>query len=155
MKMLSNPTGALWKLPDEEKDRIRARFRGCLLGGAVGDALGAPVEFMSVSEIREAFGRQGIRDFIPAYGRLGAITDDTQMTLFTAEGLIRGWMRGMTRGITTYQGVTAHAYLRWLKTQGGHPDANSSPTAKVGSTATRNCIIQGRPVRPASRRCAT
>ncbi len=119
MNMLSSPTGALWKLPDEEKDRIRARFRGCLLGGAVGDALGAPVEFMSVSEIREAFGRQGIRDFIPAYGRLGAITDDTQMTLFTAEGLIRGWLRGATHGITTYQGVTAHAYLRWLKTQGG------------------------------------
>lgn len=69
MNMLSNPTSALWKLPGEERDRIRARFRGCLLGGAVGDALGSPVEFMSVSEIRETFGRQGIRDFIPAYGK--------------------------------------------------------------------------------------
>lgn len=69
MNMLSNPAGAMWKLPDEEKVRVHARFRGCLLGGAVVDALGAPVEFMTVSEIREAFGRQGIRDFIPAQGQ--------------------------------------------------------------------------------------
>jgi ADP-ribosylglycohydrolase len=40
------------------------------------------------------------------------------MTLFTAEGLIRGWVRGCFKGITSYAGVTAHAYLRWLQTQG-------------------------------------
>jgi len=64
------------------------RYRGCLIGGAVGDALGAPVEFCSLSEITSQFGAGGVGDFVPAYGLLGAITDDTQMTLFTAEGLI-------------------------------------------------------------------
>ncbi len=59
---------------------------GCLLGGAVGDALGAPVEFLSWPSIRRQFGEAGIRNFVPAYGQLGAITDDTQMMLFTAEG---------------------------------------------------------------------
>lgn len=63
-------------------------YRGCLVGGAAGDALGAPVEFRSLSEITKQFGTGGVRDFVAAYGRLGAITDDTQMTLFTAEGLI-------------------------------------------------------------------
>jgi len=130
MNMLSSPTGALGKQADEDKDRVRVRFHGCLLGGAVGDALGAPVEFMSASEILETFGRQGIRDFIPAYGRLGAITDDTQMTLFTAEGLLRAWMRGMIRGITTYPGVTAHAYLRWLKTQGSISNCELIPDSE-------------------------
>src|SRR5690606_35604167 len=48
-------------------------------------------------------------------------TDDTQMTLFTAEGLIRAWVRQCDRGITTYEGVTANAYLRWLRTQGYKP----------------------------------
>jgi hypothetical protein len=43
------------------------------------------------------------------------------MTLFTAEGLIRGWVRGRFKGITTFSGVTAHAYLRWLLTQGERP----------------------------------
>jgi hypothetical protein len=40
------------------------------------------------------------------------------MTLFTAEGLLRGWVRGCLKGITSYSGVTAHAYQRWLSTQG-------------------------------------
>jgi ADP-ribosylglycohydrolase len=68
---------------------LRSRFRGCLLGGAVGDALGAGIEFLSLDEIRDEFGPAGVTGYVPAYGRRGALTDDTQMTLFTAEGLIR------------------------------------------------------------------
>src|SRR5258706_2010427 len=97
------------------------RIRGCLLGGAVGDALGAPVEFLSLEEIRRQFGPDGIRDYAPAYGRLGAITDDTQMTLFTAEGLLRATMRMMERGICHPPSIVHHAYLRWLLTQKERP----------------------------------
>ncbi len=95
-----------------------ARMRGCLLGGAVGDALGAPVEFMSTAQIFAAFGAPGIQDFVPAYGRVGAITDDTQMTLFTAEGLIRAQVRYEGRGICHPPSVIHHALVRWLYTQG-------------------------------------
>jgi ADP-ribosylglycohydrolase len=94
------------------------RMRGCLLGGAVGDALGAPVEFMSLHDIRSRFGRDGLRDMVPAYGRIGAITDDTQMTLWTGEGLLRGECRGRKRGTLCMESVVHHAYLRWLHTQG-------------------------------------
>jgi ADP-ribosylglycohydrolase len=94
------------------------RYRGCLLGGAVGDALGAPVEFMSREEIVGRFGARGIREFVPAFGKLGAITDDTQMMLFTAEGLLRAFLRGATRGIVSIESVVARAYVRWLATQG-------------------------------------
>ncbi|WP_233217358.1 ADP-ribosylglycohydrolase family protein [Trinickia dabaoshanensis] len=97
------------------------RFEGCLLGGAVGDALGAPVEFMPRDEIVRRFGPGGITEYASAYGRIGAITDDTQMTLFTAEGLLRAWVRGCLKGVSTYSGVTSHAYLRWLLTQGLKP----------------------------------
>lgn len=99
----------------------KERFLGCLLGGAVGDALGAPVEFMQRAEILRRFGPEGITTYAAAYGGFGTITDDTQMTLFTAEGLLRAWVRGCEKGITTYAGVTAHAYLRWLQTQGEQP----------------------------------
>ncbi|WP_444942963.1 ADP-ribosylglycohydrolase family protein [Microbulbifer sp. ZKSA006] len=95
------------------------RFQGCLLAGAVGDALGAPVEFIRSEDIRRKFGPQGIRDFSPVYGRLGAITDDTQMTLFTAEGLLRAYVRGVSRGICNVESTVARAYLRWLHTQSG------------------------------------
>ncbi|WP_372631870.1 ADP-ribosylglycohydrolase family protein [Gordonia jinghuaiqii] len=96
----------------------RTRYLGCLLGGAAGDALGAPVEFMSRTQILSAFGPDGIRQFEPAFGGTGTVTDDTQMTLFTAEGLLRSWVRGCLKGVTSEVGVTAHAYLRWLQTQG-------------------------------------
>ncbi|GAA5133996.1 ADP-ribosylglycohydrolase family protein [Pseudonocardia adelaidensis] len=67
----------------------RSRARGCLLAGAVGDALGAPVEFDAYAGIRSRFGPAGVTDLVPSpYGAPGLVTDDTQMTLFTAEALL-------------------------------------------------------------------
>lgn len=114
-------TPMTWSSKRQQRRTVQGRFAGCLLGGAVGDALGAPVEFMKRTEILRQFGPKGITQYAPAYGGVGMITDDTQMTLFTAEGLIRAWVRGCLKGITTYSGVTAHAYLRWLQTQGERP----------------------------------
>jgi ADP-ribosylglycohydrolase len=90
---------------------------GCLLGGAVGDALGAPIEFDALATIRCRFGPAGVRDYAPAYGRVGASTDDTQMTLFTAEGLIRAQHDSHGRAIVS--AAVYEAYLRWLETQSG------------------------------------
>lgn len=100
------------------------QVRGCLLGGAVGDALGAAVEFMSWPKIRGHYGDAGIQAFEPAYGRVGAITDDTQMTIWTAEGMLRGIARareGSDGGPLT---TMPRAYLRWLYTQDGSLPAN-------------------------------
>lgn len=92
------------------------RVTGCLLGGALGDALGWPVEFLTYDQIRAAFpgGVAPAREF--------CITDDTQMTLFTLEGLIEAQAGGdQVRAVH-------EAYLRWLDTQG-----YSSPAAPRGS----------------------
>ena len=98
---------------------LRDRFVGCMLGGAVGDALGAPVEFLTRAQIVERFGSDGIVDLAEAYGRVGAITDDTQMALFTAEGMIPAVRRAMAKGIWgTEPAFVYHAYRHWLKTQG-------------------------------------
>lgn len=114
---------ARWRAVMGDSSEVRLdRYAGCLLGGAVGDALGAPVEFMSLADIIATHGPAGIRDYARAYGRLGAITDDTQMTLFTAEGLLRACVRASMRGIgPAFASVTDHAYGRWLQTQGEHP----------------------------------
>lgn len=92
-------------------------FKGCLIGGAIGDSLGAPVEFMSLDQIRSAFGVRGLSDYAAAYGRTGAITDDTQMTLFTAEGLILSRVRQEYQGTCGTVTAVYHALLRWLSTQ--------------------------------------
>ena len=93
-------------------------FRGCLLGGAIGDALGAPVEFLKYDHIINKYGNGGIQDLICYSSGLAEITDDTQMTLFTAEGLLRAYSRGYHRGIWHPPSVVFHAYQRWLLTQG-------------------------------------
>jgi ADP-ribosylglycohydrolase len=99
---------------DERVDR----FTGTLLGGALGDSLGAPVEFLTLSEIRRKYGENGIEQLATAYGRVGAITDDTQMTLFTAEGLLRAHNRAIDKGIVHIPSMLRFAYARWLSTQG-------------------------------------
>ncbi len=111
------------QLPDLlEAQQKQDRYRGCLLGGAVGDALGAPVEFMSHAEIIRKFGANGIDEYVPAYGKLGAITDDTQMTLFTAEGLLRVQVSASAPDVNAATGAIAQAYQRWFHTQGqSHP----------------------------------
>ncbi|MFD8593798.1 ADP-ribosylglycohydrolase family protein [Kitasatospora sp. NPDC059646] len=82
------------------------RARGSLLGGALGDALGWPIEFMHLDSIRRHHGDAGLTDLADA-GRGGQVTDDTQMTLFTAEGLLRGGRREDLHA----------AYRRWFRTQ--------------------------------------
>lgn len=92
-------------------------FKGCILGGAIGDALGAPIEFMSIDQIRSKFGETGLIDYSKAYGRIGSISDDTQMTLFTAEGLMLSKVRQEYQGDKGIIDAGYHALLRWLYTQ--------------------------------------
>ena len=93
---------------DEELNRIK----GCMFGGAIGDALGYPVEFMSYDSIRRKYGERGIESYDLCGGK-ALVSDDTQMTLFTAQGLLNGEADGE---ITTEK--IYFAYLDWLKTQG-------------------------------------
>jgi ADP-ribosylglycohydrolase len=99
---------------------LESRIRGCLVAGAVGDALGAAIEFDSTESIRRRVRLGTVRDFVPAYGHAAPITDDTQMTLFTAEGLIRAKVRLDNKGVCHAPSVVDHAYARWLATQGEH-----------------------------------
>lgn len=94
------------------------RYQGCLIGGAIGDALGWPVEFLRIDEIKQKYGPQGITHLEKGRGNLVEITDDTQMTIFTAEGLLRAENRGRNRGIGHIPSVVHRSYLRWLNTQG-------------------------------------
>ncbi|WP_250289850.1 ADP-ribosylglycohydrolase family protein [Streptomyces atroolivaceus] len=120
----------------------RSRVRGTLLGGAVGDALGNPVEFLSLDGIRRAHGERGIRGPVAdSDGVVGRITDDTQMTLFTVEGLIRAHVRASAKGIGGAEAeLVRNAYLRWLDTQ-NHP----SPPRRGGDDQVRTGRLRQEP----------
>lgn len=89
------------------------KYRGCLIGGAAGDALGYAVEFFSEEMIFDRYGKRGITEYETADGA-AEISDDTQMTLFTANGLLLAKARGASDKYADYIGL---CYKDWLKTQ--------------------------------------
>ena len=99
------------------KDYRKDLVRGSLIGGAAGDALGYAVEFDSYNTIIRKYGKSGITQYKLVDG-VAQISDDTQMTLFTANGMLMGLTRGFMRGIG---GAPEHyvecAYEDWYNTQ--------------------------------------
>ncbi|MFJ5302866.1 ADP-ribosylglycohydrolase family protein [Streptomyces sp. NPDC088350] len=126
MNELRNPSG-------EATAVYRARVRGCLLGGAVGDALGYPIEFTSLDRIRETHGPRGITGYVPgAPGALGLISDDTQMTLFTVEAIIVAHARERAKGIGgAWSILLRQAYERWLETQSEQGPGDSATSGLI------------------------
>lgn len=87
---------------------------------------------MSRAQIVTRYGERGIRSFDMAYGRPGAITDDTQMTMFTAEGLLQALSRRRNGSIEPPELVVYRAYRRWLATQQPANAADSSGGDRSG-----------------------
>ncbi|MFJ8147072.1 ADP-ribosylglycohydrolase family protein [Streptomyces sp. NPDC096094] len=106
--------GAVWGRAEQQD--FRSRVRGTLLGVAIGDALGAPVDGLGLDRIREAHGAEGLTDLASAYGRRGAVTHLTQVTLFSVDGLIRAQVRRDT-GAWHPPTDLHRAYRRWAATQ--------------------------------------
>ena len=108
--------------------RINDYIRGSLMGGAAGDALGYSVEFMSRRSILNKYGPEGITTFELNRKGKAEVSDDTQMTLFTANGMLTGITRGRMRGIggipETYM---RNAYIDWYFTQTDKHDYNIRP----------------------------
>lgn len=93
------------------------KIRGSLIGGAAGDALGYSIEFASEEEIFAKYGEEGITSYDRKEG-LARISDDTQMTLFTANGLLYGTTRWFLTGMLgPYPDYVFMAYRNWYLTQ--------------------------------------
>ena len=114
-----------------DRPRVVDRAIGAYLGLAIGDALGATVEFMTPKEIRQQF---GIHADITGGGWLrlkaGHVTDDTTMSLALGQAILNhGEVEAMS---------AAHAFDAWMR---GKP-------VDIGNTVRRNLIsfrTTGRP----------
>jgi ADP-ribosyl-[dinitrogen reductase] hydrolase len=102
------------RIPAAHDDAV-ARRLSCVLGGALGDGFGYVVEFDSLANIRKLHGQAGLREPYFHQGEL-VISDDTQMSLFTLEGLTRALLVGDPDDRTLVEQVRL-SYLDWLTTQ--------------------------------------
>ena len=94
------------------------RFKGVMLGLAIGDAFGYPIELMDYDSICERFEKKGCLD-LAVSKRTGTalFTDDTQLSLFTADGLLWAHSAGADDGQVNYEDYIFLAYQVWLYTQ--------------------------------------
>ena len=114
--------------PVQEKEAVKHtknNYIGCLLGGAIGDALGWPVEFRRLSDIRRSYGENGITD-LELVGKKAEITDDTQMTMFTADGLLKSAIKNFDEQETPDMSKVFNSYKNWLGTQYSHYKENNN-----------------------------
>lgn len=119
-----------------------AQIHGCLLGGAIGDALGAPLEFLTIHEIRRLYGAQGVTGYVELPSGRGRFTDDTQMAIFTVEALLRLTPADLhsPQPEAVLLPALHDSYLRWLRTQDSYYDeraANGWLLAQPGLFARR------------------
>jgi ADP-ribosyl-[dinitrogen reductase] hydrolase len=110
-------------------EEVISRARAAFVGMAIGDALGAPAEFMTRGEIRDKYGV--LKEMVGGgWLRLkpGQVTDDTEMSLCIARGIAQagGW---------SFTGI-ADNLAAWLR----------SKPIDVGDTCRRgirNYMVQG------------
>ena len=112
---------------DPAQPSLHSRALGAYLGLAVGDALGATVEFLTPNEIRQQYGE--LRDIVGGgWLRLkaGQVTDDTQMSLALGAAILEsgGW---------DLRNIAGH-WLGWLR----------SKPIDVGNTCRRGLVRYGR-----------
>jgi ADP-ribosylglycohydrolase len=99
-----------------------------LIGAALGDALGWPVEFRSLAEIKAAYGTTGIVDMPnPAQ-----VTDDTQMTMALAEGLLDA---GVGADLDTQMNAVGRRFVTWLRRQDDPAYAHAPGVASMKGSA--------------------
>ncbi len=95
----------------------RAAYRGCLLGLAVGDAMGYTVNSHTLGEIQEDYGPGGLQGYDPVNG-YADITSYTQLAAFTANGLLYGLTLGRKNGtMSPFIQYIARSHWEWASSQ--------------------------------------
>ena len=98
----------------------KERFSGCIVGAAAGDALGSPVKTLTRSQIKDLYGKKGILKLSPEKRQKTArISDETQMMLFTAHGILWADAAGLRTGEANCADYVFLALQQWLYSQTG------------------------------------
>lgn len=117
-------------------------YRGCLLGMAVGDAMGYTVDSRSWREIQEDYGPNGLLgyDLVNGYAD---VTSYTQLAAFTCNGLLlaltRGQLKGVMAPLSRYVGLSSR---EWAASQRpwGRPDRTFCWLLQQPELCRRHCM---------------
>lgn len=107
---------------------LESRLRGYLFGTACADALGRPVEHLTLEQIKEKYGEKGILELSPN----AFWTDDTQLMLVLARGLLHGAELGLSK----FMDKIAEELILWLN----EPDLGAGATTKGAALSLRDGI---------------
>ncbi|MEM9068479.1 MAG: ADP-ribosylglycohydrolase family protein [Myxococcota bacterium] len=106
------------------RDPRMSRMAGAVLGGAIGDAVGHPTEFVGTFDgIRERWGPEGVTGYELWWEkggrRFAPYTDDTQMAEVVLRTLL--WGRRADAGLDATMRMMAQGFIKWSDhPQGGH-----------------------------------
>ena len=120
----------------------QSNYRGCLLGMAVGDAMGYAVDNKSWQEIREDYGPNGLLgyDLVNGYAD---VTSYTQLAAFACNGLLLGLTRGQMLGkMAPFVKYVEVASREWADSQRswGRPAGNWCWLPRHSEICHRNCM---------------
>lgn len=96
-------------------------YRGCLLGLAVGDAMGCAVDKKTLEQIRADYGPNGLLGYDLVNG-CADVTSYTQLAAFVANGLLLS----VSRGKTDYLRFVTLSLREWARNQNFHRDPEKS-----------------------------
>jgi ADP-ribosylglycohydrolase len=130
------------------------RFTGVVLGSAIGDALGYPVEFASIAAIRARFGDAGVTGYVDyrteGSRRFAPFSDDTQLAMVVLESLLES--RAERADLEQTMRLLAREFVRWAQhPRGGHRNpgmaclagckalAAGSPWSEAGESSAGGC----------------
>ena len=118
-------------------EKLFPRYRGCLLGMAIGDAMGDTVDMKSWQEIQDSYGPNGLMGYDLQTSEFAQISSYTQFAAF----LCNGFLLAVSRGKTDYLRYVKVALKEWVRSQQFYRDPEESYcwVAKLPCFRRRNC----------------
>ena len=112
-------------------------YRGCLLGMAIGDAMGHTVDDKTWDEIQALYGPNGLLGYDLQDSEFAQVSSYTQ----TAAFLCNGFLLAVSRGKTDYLRFSKVALKEWARSQQFYRDPEESYcwVAKLPQFRRRNC----------------
>lgn len=120
-------------------DTKLSAYRGCLLGLAVGDAMGYAVDAKNWEEISRDYGPNGLLGYDLANG-CAEVTSYTQLAAFAANGLLLSATRGQQNAHSRFLSLAIREWAKCQQYRGSKPERTACWVAQLPAMRRRMCM---------------